>query len=181
MHKKAKLAETSFIARSMISGVSDEDQEISMLSHVFNSILSHDDFVEFNMSPLPRKKRHIRDMHALSVSNKQNSVTGLNPTEKRVQNFINHINLLESNDKEFFLTKLDKINKEAKNHFQSVANSPTFLHKVPERGTEQDSGQAEGTFTINLNAVRHSLEQNEDEEEDNEEIAQSALVELRGR
>lgn len=90
MKKKELYKESSFIARSMISSISDEDNEISLMSNVFTSILSHDDFVEFGMSPL-RQKKHIKDMHAMSVSSKLTVPFGAKATQRRIQNFVEYI------------------------------------------------------------------------------------------
>jgi hypothetical protein len=152
MQKKVKYVESSFVARSMISPVSTEDTEIKMMSVVFSSILGHDDFIEFNMSPLPRKKKHIRDMHALSVTNMSGTGSGLNATEKRVQNFIGYINDMEDTEQEFFLTKLDRITKDAENHVHSVNNSPTMAH-VEKRSNKLIPGVSE-SLIIKLNKVK---------------------------
>lgn len=151
MQKKNKLRLACFAGRAMISSASDEDKEVKLLADIFRSILNHDDFIEFNSSPLPRKKKHIRDMHALSVKTGQESFS-LNATEKRVQNFIQNISLMEDQDQEFFLTKLDKITKDAENHYQSVANSPVLLPRIEKR-TEQGTGAAFDGLVIRLNKV----------------------------
>lgn len=198
MHKKGKVAETSFVARSMISSVSEEDNDVNVLAHVFKSILKHEDFVEFNMSPLPRKKL-LKDLYSgkIDLQGRTNSLvvrrqnfTGNNPTEKRVLNFFDQVSLLESEDQEFFMNKLESLTKDARNQVKSVSNSPSKFK--PTKGhEEQESGTVseENIIKVNLvkgisdeddiapfknlaykNDTKNQLSEKLDEEEDDDEI-----------
>lgn len=147
MQNKSKVAESSFVARSMISSVSEDDTDINILAHVIKSILKHEDFVEFNMSPLPRKKL-LREINTgkISLKNKTHSLsvqrqnfTGDNPTEKRVLDFFDQVSQLDSADQELFMNKLELLTKDARSQVKSVANSPSKF-KPNKRHEEQESG-----------------------------------------
>jgi hypothetical protein len=171
MHKKSKVAETSFVSRSMISSVSEDDHDIMILGHVFKSILKHEDFVEFNMSPLQKRKK-AKDLNSLEINLYDGSQTlnvkkknpifiGNNPTEKRVLNFFDQITQLESEDQEFFMTKLESLTKSAKDHMKPIHNSPskfvsTAIHN------EQESGNISEELILKLNTTEKVTEQEYD-------------------
>lgn len=80
---------------------------------------------------------------------------------------------MEDPDQEFFLTKLDKITKDAQNHCQSLANSPVLLPRI-ERRHEQGTGAVFDGLFIKLNKIdsddvnKFEVERNSDEN-DNED------------
>mmetsp|Transcript_5770 Transcript_5770/g.4958 ORF Transcript_5770/g.4958 Transcript_5770/m.4958 type:complete len:164 (+) Transcript_5770:422-913(+) len=85
---------------------------------------------------------------AQSVFNRDLLGAQIAPEEKLAQTFLDRVAQLDAEeDKEFFMTQLDKINKEADNHFQSLSNSPIRKKMRRSEVEIQESGQAYGNIS----------------------------------
>lgn len=144
MHKKPVVGESNFIGRSLISAASNDDDDVNLLSNVLL------------MKTEPRK---IKLLTTHSVIDRDINFHNMTPQEKLARNFLDRIADLESQeDKEFFMEKLDKINKEANAHFQSLSNSP-IRHDIRGREMEeQESGNVSENLILKLNEVKAQQE-----------------------
>jgi len=138
MHKKINVMEQCFIGRSMRAPASSEDKEIELLSKIFKSILSHEDFIEFSASPLKRKKPILKNMYSAAPGKGLTTPSVMTQNEKRVKNLVYYISKLAPEDQKFFLTKVDSIAEEAKDHVYSASNSP-MLPMITEKRQIQEA------------------------------------------
>mmetsp|Transcript_33617 Transcript_33617/g.38656 ORF Transcript_33617/g.38656 Transcript_33617/m.38656 type:complete len:161 (-) Transcript_33617:24-506(-) len=138
----------------MINSASEEDAEVETLSKVFHHFINSEEFYEFNMSPMPKRKLGMKHLHSYNNGSfTQSAMIPGSKANKKVQNFLECINQLDEDDQEMYLTKIEQITIEAKHHFNSVNNSPSVLPPISGRGLEMDSGNVAGELRITLNKI----------------------------
>jgi len=144
MQKKSQVGEASFIGRSFISSVAEEDDDINILSKVFK--MGND-----RMTELPLIGSH-------SVTN--NAIFGVDmmtPVGRKLNKFFDYMNQLDEEDQKLYLHKLDSISHEADNHLRSLDNSPVRKSKVkPAIPEKQESGFVSDDHILKLEEIKES-------------------------
>ena len=73
----------------MIKSASEEDEDIEKLSDIFfNSFLREEQFEEFEMTPMPKKKLHIKDLHTFSEGGMTNTANISYSNQVKIQTFL---------------------------------------------------------------------------------------------
>ena len=90
----------------MVKSASEEDEDIEKLSKLFYTFLNHEEFEEFEMTPMPKRKLHIRDFHAVSEGGVTHTASISNSNQKKIQTFLEWISQLENSDQDIYISQI---------------------------------------------------------------------------
>ena len=76
------------VPTTMIKSASEEDEDIEKLSDIFNSFLKEEQFEEFEMTPMPKKKLHIKNLHTFSEGGMTNTANISYSNQVKIQTFL---------------------------------------------------------------------------------------------
>ena len=138
LQKKPNIMENCFAGRAMLESASAQDENIRDLSQMFSSILYHENFIEFNTSPIQKKVPLMAQNSELVPSKLMVSSPMMTQNERRVKQLLEKLGDLSDKDQNFFMTKIDSISKDIEDHIQTVKGSPNY--KIQNKNSDQGTG-----------------------------------------
>ena len=91
------------------------------------------------MTPMPKKKLHIKDLHTFSEGGMTNTANISYSNQVKIQTFLEWISQLENEDQELYMTKIDHLAQDAKKRWYTIDKPHSALPPI-KRDIEADSG-----------------------------------------